>query len=56
MEATWGSYVDTASIYISVIQFYRDFFYAGIIVFNLIYKEEWLDSSWYTLKPLLNFL
>ena len=28
-----------------IIQFSRDLFYAGIIVFDLIYKEERLDSS-----------
>ena len=38
--------------FISVIQFSRDLFYAERIVFDLIHKEERLQSSWSTLKQL----
>ena len=38
--------------YISVIHFSNDLIYARRLVFDLIYKEELLGSSWSTLKPL----
>ena len=41
--------------YICIIPFSRDLFYEGIVVFDLTYEEEWLDSVWSTLKPPTNF-
>ena len=53
MEAKWGPYVVTVSKFvIGVIQFSRDLFSSRNVIFDLLYKEERLDSSWSTLKPL----